>query len=132
VLDCDIGSGSISPLLVTGGKNGDITLHDLRFLSTGKCKHHRISTERDSKASSMDNTKTGTKGATTTGMIWHIPKAHLGNCVILCYALKCTKLVSFSYPFWSICRKCHQSISHPEYQLVFNRKQRWRCEAVGC
>ncbi|KAJ1283904.1 hypothetical protein BS78_03G163200 [Paspalum vaginatum] len=67
VFDSDIGCGSISPLAVTGGKSGDIALHDFRFLSTGKSKHHRISTEHGVKASS------------TSRMVWHIPKAHLGS-----------------------------------------------------
>ncbi|XP_062213038.1 uncharacterized protein LOC133913785 [Phragmites australis] len=79
VFDSDIGCGSISPLVVTGGKSGDVALHDFRFLSTGKFKNHRISTEHDVKASSMHDTKSGTSGGTTSGMIWHIPKAHLGS-----------------------------------------------------
>uniref|UniRef100_A0A0A9HTT2 Uncharacterized protein n=1 Tax=Arundo donax TaxID=35708 RepID=A0A0A9HTT2_ARUDO len=79
VFDSDIGCGSISPLVVTGGKSGDVSLHDLRFLSTGKSKHHRISTEHGVKASSMHDTKSETSGGTTSGMIWHIPKAHLGS-----------------------------------------------------
>ncbi|TVU34091.1 hypothetical protein EJB05_15917, partial [Eragrostis curvula] len=79
VFDSSIGGGSISPLVVTGGKNGDIALHDFRFLSTGKSKHHRISTDHDGKASSMHDTKTRTSGGTTSGTIWHVPKAHLGS-----------------------------------------------------
>lgn len=97
VLDSDIGSASISPLVVSGGKNGDIALHDFRFLSTGKSKHHRISTEHDSEASSVHNTKTGTKGGATSGMIWHMPKAHLGNCAILHYT---DVKFSISYSFY--------------------------------
>ncbi|WVZ70093.1 hypothetical protein U9M48_018789 [Paspalum notatum var. saurae] len=79
VFDSDIGCGSISPLAVTGGKSGDIALHDFRFLSTGKSKHHRISTEHGAKASSMHEIKSSTSGGTTSGMVWHIPKAHLGS-----------------------------------------------------
>lgn len=80
VFDNDIGSGSIPPLIVTGGKSGDVALHDFRFISTGKAKHHRSSKEHDVKASSMHGTKSGTSiGGSSSGMIWHIPKAHLGS-----------------------------------------------------
>jgi len=79
VFDSDRGCGSISPLVVTGGKNGDIALHDCRFLSTGKPKHHRVTTEHGVKGSSMHDIKSSTFGGTNSGMVWHIPKAHLGN-----------------------------------------------------
>ncbi|KAM3349294.1 hypothetical protein ACQJBY_022393 [Aegilops geniculata] len=62
VFDNNIGCGSISPLIVTGGKSGDVALHDIRFVSTGKSKHHKTSA-----------------GGSSRGMIWHIPKAHLGS-----------------------------------------------------
>lgn len=62
VFDNNIGCGSISPLIVTGGKSGDVALHDFRFVSTGKSKHHKTSA-----------------GGSSRGMIWHIPKAHLGK-----------------------------------------------------
>nr|CAD1824307.1 unnamed protein product [Ananas comosus var. bracteatus] len=65
VLDNDIGNGSISPIIVTGGKSGDVGLHDFRFIATGKTKHHKSSREQDLKS--------------TNGMIWYIPKAHLGS-----------------------------------------------------
>ena len=73
VFDSDRGCGSISPLVVTGGKSGDVALHDFRFLSTGMSQHNRISTARQ-------DIKSGTSGGTANGMVWHIPKAHLGNC----------------------------------------------------
>lgn len=79
VFDSDRGYGSISPLVVTGGKNGDIALHDCRFLSTGKSKHHRVTTEHGVEASSMHDIKSSTFGGTDSGMVWHIPKAHLGS-----------------------------------------------------
>lgn len=76
VFDSERGCGSISPLVVTGGKSGDVALHDFRFFSTGKSKHHRISPEHGVKASS---TESSTSHGTTSGMVWHIPKAHLGT-----------------------------------------------------
>ncbi|XP_015699102.1 uncharacterized protein LOC102707069 [Oryza brachyantha] len=82
VFDSNIGCGSISPLIVTGGKSGDVALHDLRFISTGKTKHHRSSNKHDVKASStlMHDTKSETSNSgSDSGMMWHIPKAHSGS-----------------------------------------------------
>ncbi|XP_038683880.1 uncharacterized protein LOC119984139 isoform X2 [Tripterygium wilfordii] len=59
--DNDIGSGSVSQLIVTGGKGGDVGLHDLRYIVTGKSRH-------------FDN-----GGPSQNGMLWYIPKAHLGS-----------------------------------------------------
>lgn len=61
VFDNDIGTGSISPLIVTGGKSGDVGLHDFRFIATGKTKRNKCSSHQDN------------------GMLWYIPKAHLGS-----------------------------------------------------
>ncbi|XP_020264174.1 uncharacterized protein LOC109840081 [Asparagus officinalis] len=69
VFDNDIGSGSISPLIVTGGKNGDVGVHDFRFIATGKTKRNKNSSQQDLKS-----------GAThDNGMLWYIPRAHLGS-----------------------------------------------------
>ncbi|CAN1309391.1 DmX-like protein 1 [Linum perenne] len=59
--DNDFGSGSISPLIVTGGKYGDVGLHDLRYITTGRSIQF-------SASSSSSN-----------GMLWYVPKAHLGS-----------------------------------------------------
>uniref|UniRef100_A0A1J3IBJ8 DmX-like protein 1 n=1 Tax=Noccaea caerulescens TaxID=107243 RepID=A0A1J3IBJ8_NOCCA len=56
VFDNDIGSGSISPMIVTGGKDGDVGLHDFRYIATGKMQKQN-----------------------KNGMLWYIPKAHLGS-----------------------------------------------------
>lgn len=69
VFDNDIGTGSISPLIVTGGEGGDVALHDFRFIATGKTKRHRNSSQQDLKSSAMHD----------KGMLWYIPKAHLGS-----------------------------------------------------
>ncbi|KFK37434.1 hypothetical protein AALP_AA4G256500 [Arabis alpina] len=58
VFDNDIGSGSISPMIVTGGTTGDVGLHDFRYVATGKM------TKQDQNKN---------------GMLWYIPKAHLGS-----------------------------------------------------
>lgn len=68
VFDNDIGSGSISPMIVTGGKNGDVGLHDFRFIATGKMKKQR----NPDGGSSTDGDQN------KNGMLWYIPKAHLG------------------------------------------------------
>lgn len=105
VFDRNIGCGSISPLIVTGGKSGDVTLHDFRFITTGKTKHHRSSNEHDVKASStsMHDTKSGTSnGVSNSGMIWHIPKAHTGKFCDITMVL--FELVFLPDLFCSICR----------------------------
>lgn len=81
VFDSDIGSGSVSPLIVTGGKGGDVGLHDFRYIATGKSKRHRQSGDQDLKSSSIQNNNTETlkHGENTNGMLWYIPKAHSGG-----------------------------------------------------
>lgn len=72
VFDNVIGSGSISPLIVTGGKNGDVGVHDFRFIATGKTKRNKNSSQQDLKSgATQDN-----------GMLWYIPRAHLGKCCV--------------------------------------------------
>ena len=63
--DNDFGSGTISPLIVTGGKYGDIGLHDLRYVATGRSLKQR---QYSASSSSSSN-----------GMLWYVPKAHLGG-----------------------------------------------------
>lgn len=83
MFDNDLGSGSISPLIVTGGKGGDVGLHDFRFIATGRTKRHRNSTDQSTKSSSMYDTKSGISykfgEQNRNGMLWHIPKAHQGT-----------------------------------------------------
>ncbi|ESQ39302.1 hypothetical protein EUTSA_v10001279mg [Eutrema salsugineum] len=69
VFDNDIGSGSISPMIVTGGKNGDVGLHDFRYIATGKMKKQRNFDGRTSTDGDQNK----------NGMLWYIPKAHLGS-----------------------------------------------------
>ncbi|XP_058100511.1 uncharacterized protein LOC131245220 isoform X2 [Magnolia sinica] len=83
VFDNDIGSGSISPLIVTGGKGGDIGLHDFRYIATGRTKRHRHLNEQNMRSSSAHNMQSGTSNKfgeqNRNGMLWHIPKAHQGS-----------------------------------------------------
>ncbi|KAL5998897.1 hypothetical protein ACLOJK_009845 [Asimina triloba] len=84
VFDNDIGSGSVSPLIVTGGKSGDVGLHDLRYIATGRTKRHRHRnpSEQNVKSGSTQETHPGTSTKfgeqNRHGMLWHIPKAHQG------------------------------------------------------
>ncbi|XP_034708565.1 uncharacterized protein LOC117931671 isoform X3 [Vitis riparia] len=80
-----IGSGSISPLIVTGGKGGDVGLHDFRYIATGRTKRHRHADkgEQSINSSLMANSQTGLPSKigdqNLNGMLWYIPKAHLGS-----------------------------------------------------
>ena len=77
VFDNDIGSGSISPIIVTGGKGGDVGLHDFRFIATGKTKRHRHSNtaEQNVKYSSAHDSQSrfSSKSGEQNGMLWYIP-----------------------------------------------------------
>ncbi|XP_009410819.2 uncharacterized protein LOC103992724 isoform X1 [Musa acuminata AAA Group] len=79
VFDNDIGTGSISPIIVTGGKSGDVGLHDLRYIATGKSRRNRHASEQDLKTMHDTNLGTFKHGENSNGMIWYIPKAHLGS-----------------------------------------------------
>ncbi|KAH9303042.1 hypothetical protein KI387_014625, partial [Taxus chinensis] len=89
MFDHDIGSGSISPLIVTGGKEGDIAVHDFRFITTGKNKRKKLTKEENMLPSSPLKDAHNTKEAiglprklgeqNSNGMLWSLPKAHLGS-----------------------------------------------------
>ncbi|KAI3444391.1 hypothetical protein Pfo_001056 [Paulownia fortunei] len=81
VFDNDIGSGSISPLILTGGKGGDVGLHDFRYIATGRTKKHKhLDTgEHNINASSSVDMRSKTGDQNRNGMLWYIPKAHSGS-----------------------------------------------------
>ncbi|XP_020549231.1 uncharacterized protein LOC105173837 isoform X2 [Sesamum indicum] len=81
VFDNDIGSGSISPLILTGGKGGDVGLHDFRYIATGRTKKHKhLDTgEHNISASSSVDMWSKTGDQNRNGMLWYIPKAHSGS-----------------------------------------------------
>ncbi|OIW02299.1 hypothetical protein TanjilG_11193 [Lupinus angustifolius] len=76
VLDNHVGSGSVSPLIVTGGKGGDVGVHDFRYIATGKGKRHR---HTDNIGQSSITSLTHDKDHNVDGMLWYIPKAHSGS-----------------------------------------------------
>uniref|UniRef100_A0A7N0UFW7 Uncharacterized protein n=1 Tax=Kalanchoe fedtschenkoi TaxID=63787 RepID=A0A7N0UFW7_KALFE len=81
VFDTGIGSGSLSPLIVTGGKEGDIGLHDFRYVATGKMKRSKTSsnTELDPKMSRTNSSRKSFGEQNASGMLWYMPKAHIGS-----------------------------------------------------
>ncbi|ESW07263.1 hypothetical protein PHAVU_010G115000 [Phaseolus vulgaris] len=76
VSDNHVGSGSVSPLIVTGGKGGDVGLHDFRYIATGKAKRHR---HTDNIGQSSAKSLARDKDQNVDGMLWYIPKAHSGS-----------------------------------------------------
>nr|XP_018623449.1 uncharacterized protein LOC104087701 isoform X2 [Nicotiana tomentosiformis] len=79
VFDNDIGSGSVSPLIVTGGKGGDVGLHDFRYIATGKTKRQKHTEIGDHGVNSMVDMQKKTGDQNRNGMLWYIPKAHTGS-----------------------------------------------------
>lgn len=98
VLDNDVGSGSISPLIVTGGKSGDVGIHDFRYIATGKAKRHRYA---DSGEQSSSTSLNSDKDKNVNGMLWYIPKAHSGKDEFLCtctYSLFFNEIILLTFP----------------------------------
>lgn len=81
VFDNDIGSGSISPFIVTGGKGGDVGVHDFRYIATGRAKKHKHSDGIEEVVNGSSTTIMRNKigDQNSNGMLWYIPKAHSGN-----------------------------------------------------
>lgn len=80
MFDKEIGSSSVSPLIVTGGKGGDIGLHDFRFIATGRSRRHQQNSPSSSSTTSEvpleKNKQHGVENV--GGMLWYLPKAHSG------------------------------------------------------
>ncbi|CAJ1950442.1 unnamed protein product, partial [Sphenostylis stenocarpa] len=76
VSDNHVGSGSVSPLIVTGGKGGDVGVHDFRYIATGKTKRHR---RGDNIGQGSVSSLARDKDQNVDGMLWYIPKAHSGS-----------------------------------------------------
>ncbi|EMS54876.1 DmX-like protein 2 [Triticum urartu] len=78
VFDNNIGCGSISPLIVTGGKSGDVALHDFRFVSTGKRSVTSLSTIPDTTLFLTGSKDGDVKlwDAKNSQLVFHWPKLH--------------------------------------------------------
>ncbi|KAI3441725.1 uncharacterized protein J3R85_001750 [Psidium guajava] len=85
VFDNDVGNSSVSPLILTGGKGGDVGLHDFRYVATGRSKRPKSSDNSRQISPATLSTDLpvgiGTKFGIENvgGMLWYIPKAHLGS-----------------------------------------------------
>ncbi|XP_076917566.1 uncharacterized protein LOC143577690 isoform X1 [Bidens hawaiensis] len=78
----EIGGGSVSPLIVTGGKGGDVGVHDFRYIATRRPKKHKSSDnniEQKFSASSTAGLHSKHGDQNRNGMLWYIPKAHSGS-----------------------------------------------------
>ncbi|MFS8015387.1 hypothetical protein Hanom_Chr15g01355811 [Helianthus anomalus] len=77
----EIGSSSVSPLIVTGGKGGDVGVHDFRYIATRIPKKHKNSDNDEQKfsASSTAGLHNKHRDQNGNGMLWYIPKAHSGS-----------------------------------------------------
>ncbi|KAK1412198.1 hypothetical protein QVD17_33237 [Tagetes erecta] len=77
----EIGSGSVSPLIVTGGKGGDVGVHDFRYIATRRPKKHKTSDNIEQKFSASSTAGLHNKHGdqNRNGMLWYIPKAHSGS-----------------------------------------------------
>lgn len=74
-LDVGIGGSSNSPWIVSGGKGGDITVHDFRYILSKKGRRPQSPLSSSSKNSVDESGR--------NGMLWHVSKAHSGNLLTL-------------------------------------------------
>ncbi|KAJ0464566.1 hypothetical protein HanHA300_Chr14g0528801 [Helianthus annuus] len=77
----EMGSSSVSSLIVTGGKGGDVGVHDFRYIATRRPKKHKNSDNDEQKfsASSTAGLHNKHRDQNGNGMLWYIPKAHSGK-----------------------------------------------------
>lgn len=66
---------------MTGGKGGDVGVHDFRYIATGRPKKHKNSDNNEQKfnASSTAGLQNKHGDQNRNGMLWYIPKAHSGT-----------------------------------------------------
>lgn len=80
MLDHDVGGGSISSLIVTCGKGGDIAVHDFRYIATGKTKRAKyVKKEHGASHDGQSSRKQQDGELNVNGSVWYIPKAHSGS-----------------------------------------------------
>lgn len=120
VFNNDIGSGSISPYIVTGGKAGDVGVHDFRYIATGRTKRNRHSDSNEELVNGSSTTIMRNKigDQNSHGMLWYIPRAHTGN-----YSLQVDMLHNGIWVLTVICSGCrerHQNICCSKYQLFLD------------
>ncbi|KAJ0547178.1 hypothetical protein HanIR_Chr08g0369251 [Helianthus annuus] len=78
-----MGSSSVSPLNVTGGKGGDVGVHDFHYIGTQRPKKHKNSDNDEQKISASSTAglhkNQRDQNGNGNGMLWYIPKAHSGS-----------------------------------------------------
>lgn len=68
---------------MTGGKSGDVGLHDFRYIATGRTKKHKHSDTSEQNLHSTVDMQKKSGDQNRNGMLWYIPKAHTGIATIL-------------------------------------------------
>eukprot|EP00250_Pteridium_aquilinum_P017322 c23571_g1_i1 orf=63-7415(+) len=80
MFDHDVGGGSISSLIVTCGKGGDIAVHDFRYIATGKSKRTKyVKKEHAASHDDQSSRKQQDGELNVNGSVWYIAKAHSGS-----------------------------------------------------
>ncbi|KAI5078412.1 hypothetical protein GOP47_0006083 [Adiantum capillus-veneris] len=80
MFDQHVGGGSISSLIVTCGKGGDVAVHDFRYIATGKTKRAKnLSREHGSFFNDQSSSKQQDGDLNVDGSVWYIAKAHSGS-----------------------------------------------------
>lgn len=66
---------------MTGGKGGDVGLHDFRYIATGRTRKHKQTdaSEPNAMTSSAVDMRNKSGDQNRNGMLWYIPKAHSGR-----------------------------------------------------
>ena len=77
-LDVAIGGGSTSPLIISGGKGGELAVHDFRFILSKRGK--RLQSSESRQRSPLSSPLSGIGDVGKNGMLWSLPKAHSGEC----------------------------------------------------
>ncbi|MCO5612688.1 hypothetical protein L7F22_066957 [Adiantum nelumboides] len=80
MFDQDVGGGSISSLIVTCGKGGDVAVHDFRYIATGKTKRAKNSRREHGSLLDDQSLRRQQDGELNVdGSVWYIAKAHSGS-----------------------------------------------------
>ena len=76
-LDVAVGGGSTSPLIISGGKGGELAVHDFRFILSKRGK--RLQSPESRQRSPLSSPLSGIGDVGKNGMLWSLPKAHSGE-----------------------------------------------------
>ncbi|KAH7280307.1 hypothetical protein KP509_37G060800 [Ceratopteris richardii] len=77
MFDQDVGGGTFSPLIVTCGKSGDISVHDFRYIAKMKSKGTKNINKVQGLPHDYHSSRRQSDGEhNVNGSVWHISKAH--------------------------------------------------------